>query len=73
MEELLELQKLGTEKGYILYDISYRRAGWGVLWHKENSNRPPPGYDWHNDLVVYKYYPTLQEMVEGEMSRLQEL
>ena len=68
VEELLD--RLITEAGkkdIALYDIHYCRAGWGILWHEDSSKRT---FRQDGLLKVYTYYPTVRQMIEGEIRKL---
>ncbi|BCG50033.1 hypothetical protein [Ralstonia phage RP13] len=61
----------------VVYNIHFCRAGIGIQFFD-----PPSGFDhvrfiyepnqvdWKKYLVVYKYYPTLQEAIAGEYRRI---
>ena len=67
-----------------LYDILFRNAGVGFLFYEppdgfeiESEDRligglnlPMPTDSWKKYLVVHRYYPTLDEAISAEMTRL---
>lgn len=63
-----ELESLGNIKGSTIYNICHRNAGWAIQWHE--LPRQGKDEDWHKGLVIYRYYPTLSECVNGEFVRL---
>lgn len=77
MYTIEELDELGRSKGLVIYAIHQANAGWGCQWYEWNSaelwgdGTPDPG--WRKRLVVYNYYPTVAEMIEGETERLKQL
>jgi hypothetical protein len=86
LEKLLEqVQALGAQHGATIYEILFRNAGVGVLWHesareKDQADRTgrdgrvfcDPG-DWRSGLVVYQYHKDLRTALEAELARLQAL
>jgi hypothetical protein len=69
--------------GITLYEIAFRRAGVGFMWHevervkcrqcREDAHhwRERPRCErWKEGLVVYKYYPTFSKAVREEYKRL---
>lgn len=67
------LEKLHEiEKSARIYNIHWCNAGIGIQFYE-----PPPGYtdypgngEWRKYLITRKYYPTFEEVVCGEYSRL---
>jgi hypothetical protein len=49
----------------VIYNICYRNAGVGFMFYEE-----PRSTRWEDGLVVYAYYPTLEEAVDAEFLRL---
>lgn len=87
-EILRDLRRLGEIRGATLYSIVFRNAGVAIQWHESERAGPEPGSPenlsktWRNvdelqewtkrGLVIYHYYPTLSEAIEGEVKRLEE-
>lgn len=79
LEKLLDsVQRLGEQKGATLYNLLFRKAGWGVQfyenarvpeWVRGKSQHPR----WTDGLVVYTYKPTLRAALLTELARLKQL
>lgn len=73
------------KNGVTLYEILFRNAGCGLLWHEESRGphiKVPHSNpllakrgvmmddpSWKNGLIVYKYYPTFSAAVKAEYNR----
>jgi hypothetical protein len=66
--KLAQLQGLAEQNGAILHAICFRDGQVGIQWREDAR-----AADWPYEpgLVVYGYYPTLTDAIEGEIERLQ--
>lgn len=68
MEKLIEkLRLVAQENNHALYNICLRNAGWAIMWYRRHE-----GDDFQfnkQKLVVYRYYPTLEEAIQQELLR----
>lgn len=81
-EKISLLQNFGALVGETLYEIAFRNAGVALVWHSDEKAGPRPEEltlheyvremgEWtKRGLVVYKYYPTLEDAIAGETDRL---
>jgi hypothetical protein len=67
MSDINLLEAEAATLGNVIYNICRRVAGWGIQWYEENRVITN---NWKDGLVVYKYYPTFEEMLEAELSRI---
>lgn len=63
--------KLAAEgKGHILYNICFRVAGVGIMWHEPRRQKSEK--DWRSGLYVDRYYDDLETAIKAEVKRLWE-
>lgn len=82
-EVLNTLMELAESKGETLYEICFRNAGVGFVWHNEKKAGPVPQefapYEYGSfmsawtkaGLVAYRYYDTVSEAIAEETKRLE--
>lgn len=83
---ITQLRELADSKGAALYSIHFRNVGVAFQWWESSRAGEPPGIqtelaEWNKlsseyskrGLVIYKYYDTLSEAIEGEFKRLGEI
>ena len=72
MNDIEKLDALGREQGFVIYSVHQCNAGWGTQWYEGEPN-PAINSEWRRKIVVYKYYPTITEMVKAETERIKAL
>lgn len=71
MNDKIELiRELGRDRGATLYAILFRNAGVGFHWYEGPRQ---VGEEFNTGLVVYRYYPTIDDAYVAELERLRVL
>lgn len=67
-ERIAYLSALAGEKRMVIYNIHFCRAGVGIQYAIYNvwDNTDNENYSLHTD----RYYPTIEDCIEGEIERL---
>lgn len=63
-----ELISTANKKGITIYNICFRNAGWAIQWYEAERQGENP--EWKTGLVIYRYYSTLEDCVNGEFIRI---
>jgi hypothetical protein len=71
--QLKLIRQLAESRGCTLYAILFRNAGVGFQWYEEARCKAGVGKDFNTGLVVYHYYPTIEDAYAAEIERLKTL